>query len=793
MARYLTPAKIGLLVLIELYTEEAIPNDAILPVLSFITSNLVDRDTHNRSFNADEKSAWANAERTISLVVSIKDFEKLLGSYSFLMGFPGRRLWDQFLGKMWDLNSLNAMHAFLANLPRLLARTAMELKQEAGGGSSEPEAGIKISRNSLFGLFIRRVGSELGRLQFHDTTELWKCFVQYRQPTAHYLRRKLPGFERLSFDEVLSTGEGQEWDAETVSRLTFIAYGGMLAGEHASALPVSTNDVEALLEFQIEQMQRYGARVAPDLRQQLDILLRESISIPSLAHYLNFLNAWQAGDYATAFDLLHRYFDYAMHTEHQSSYQYGLMNHAVLQADFGCYKEAYEAMLETVTTARENKDMRCLNFALNWLFQFEQSRPYLVSQLRSRDDDSNGVLGTSRKILAYLRVNAKDAKMWSLYCTVWLSEAKLCLLNGESTATAVENMVRSSHLALKYNVKGVMGAQALFWSAYWDRTGLTCLANLASDVFLQCHTGNAAFEDELNHTWVLASGLVRKGRYDEGLQALESLDQNALRSLKFNQLWHKYRGILKLQRDLRHNNLRGAEQLLYQLLQTRTDDMSLEMAYLLDSLHIEYLTQRGDIQSAFTKTNAALAKFREENRDLALRVDMLLRKVKLLSLAGRPQRGFSIAINAINIAWRARLVLQLWDALGVLSSILVSFGEFDAASQILIAVIPRAIETDSLFLVAQLYAYLADACMGLAGQEPPKSTKRTEHMTAALAAVNKAFDYYSSIEDIGKQCEMMAKKAMIMKLSGDMELAADYAAAYVSLKKTAEALSSGGS
>jgi anaphase-promoting complex subunit 5 len=172
---------------------------------------------------------------------------------------------------------------------------------------------------------------------------------------------------------------------------------------------------------------------------------------------------------------------------------------------------------------------------------------------------------------------------------------------------------------------------------------------------------------------------------------------------------------------------------------------------------------------------------------------MMLWKVKLLSLAGRPQRGFSIAVNAVNVAWRARLIPQLWDAMGVLSNILVSFGEFDAATQILIAVIPRAMETDSSGLVAPLYSYLADAWMGRAGQEPPKSTKRTEHMTAALAAVNKAFDHYSRIEDIVKQCETMAKKAMIMKLSGDMALAADYAAAYVSLRKTAEALSSGGS
>jgi anaphase-promoting complex subunit 5 len=79
--------------------------------------------------------------------------------------------------------------------------------------------------------------------------------------------------------------------------------------------------------------------------------------------------------------------------------------------------------------------------------------------------------------------------------------------------------------------------------------------------------------------------------------------------------------------------------------------------------------------------------------------------------------------------------------------------------------------------------------MGLAGNCEPKSAKRSEYMTKALAAVQKSFDHYSSIEDINMQCQMMAKKAMIMKLTGDMVLAADYAAAYVSLRKTAESLS----
>lgn len=252
MVRYLTPAKICLLALLELYVEGAVPSEAILPVLSFVTSHLLDRDS---AVSGERSSRWTKAERTVSLVIAIKDFEKLLSSYPFLMGMPGRRLWDQFLDKLWDINSLDALHQFMDNLSHLLAKTRAELRREALGQSPEPEAGIKLSRNSLLGAFIRRAKVELGRLPWHDVTILWQDFVRYRQPTSLYMRRKNPAFGRLDFDSVLSMSKQEGWDPGRVAVLASIAYGDMLNGDSRSTLPVSTDDIELLLEFQIEQMQ----------------------------------------------------------------------------------------------------------------------------------------------------------------------------------------------------------------------------------------------------------------------------------------------------------------------------------------------------------------------------------------------------------------------------------------------------------------------------------------------------------------------------------------------------------
>lgn len=252
MARYLTPAKVGLLVLLELYVEEAMPSDAVVPVLSFIASHIVGYDPSGPAIS--QAMRWTKAERAVSLVISIKDFEKLLSGYPFLKGLPGKRLWDQFLSKLWGIDSLYALEGFVNQLSSLLPRTKDNLRKE-GLDPDQHEPGVKLSPNSPLGAFVRRARLEYQRLHFHDCTELWKDFVRYRQPTSHYQKRKNPDFSRYSFDNVLLRGELEDWDVDKVASLASVAYGDMLAGDHTGSLPVSIDDVENLLDFQIEQMQ----------------------------------------------------------------------------------------------------------------------------------------------------------------------------------------------------------------------------------------------------------------------------------------------------------------------------------------------------------------------------------------------------------------------------------------------------------------------------------------------------------------------------------------------------------
>jgi anaphase-promoting complex subunit 5 len=465
-----------------------------------------------------------------------------------------------------------------------------------------------------------------------------------------------------------------------------------------------------------------------------------------------------------------------MQNRDRTFYQYALLNLAVLQADFGCYEEAVAAMQETVSTARENKDMNCLNFSLSWLYHFGKAHPSVINDTQKTD-----MLGVEREGLAFLRVKAKETGMWSLWSSSLLSEAKMGLSSGESVATAFENILRSSQLSVAKNMLNNIGTQMMLQTSIWSRLGNAHLAWSYSETFLRCYSRQAPFDDILKFTCLAAYLLAQKGKYEDAMAKLDGLDPNSLRSLKANQYWVRFRGILRLKRDLHKNNLNGADQLLAQLLQCRGGD--LDLAFDLNTLHIDAIKRRGDYSSALVKIDDIAEEIKGHRDDILFHIKLLIMKSHILDKCGRPQRGFSVAVRAAAMAWRARLLPVLWQAMGAIANVLTSLTEFEASSQILVSVLPRALECEDCAVNAQLFSYLADAHIGMAGQAESESLKRTENLTKALDFIDRAFGEFSRIEDVEGQCQMMAKKAFIMRLVGDLVLANDYAAAYLDLRK----------
>lgn len=197
-----------------------------------------------------------------------------------------------------------------------------------------------------------------------------------------------------------------------------------------------------------------------------------------------FLDAWRAGDYTSAFDNLHRYFDYTMHNNpDRSAYQFALLNLAIIQADFECFSEAISAVQEAVAIARESHDMNCLNFCMSWLYHFGKAFPEQM-----REVQNSGMLGNEKEGLAFLKAKSKETEMWSLMSTTLLSEAKLemqqvgvlpdsvCPFNtdghqGESLASIAESFARASHVNVTKRLANPAGAHMLLQSNMYARIG----------------------------------------------------------------------------------------------------------------------------------------------------------------------------------------------------------------------------------------------------------------------------------------------------------------------------------
>ncbi|KAL8722249.1 MAG: hypothetical protein Q9225_001236 [Loekoesia sp. 1 TL-2023] len=423
MSRYLTPSRIALLALITLYSDGLVPSSATISILSFVISYILPVLSKAR-------------EDSIPLddfTISIEKLQETTITHT--SAIPGRTVWDLLLKNLWAISSLDALHAFFDDLPFLLEKPIEESSSETDELVSTRSKRMLLSRNSPLGAFVRRSQLEFTRLQFHDGTSLWKSFIAYRDPTLVFWKRRNPTAGLNSFDSNL-----QQDLSDADEKLVGLVYGDISDKIFKNANN-STEDTERLLDHQIDRMQRgllrpvikdpklkqftgIGIRIPHAVQSQLRAMVRPGSAVPDVLYYMQFLEAWKAGDYPSSFENLHRYFDYTMQNGARGMYQYALLNLAILHADFGCFAEAITAMQETIATARENHDLPCLNYSLSWLNQFCRTHARELKDIQKK-----GVLGSEKEALSFLKAKAKESNMWTLLSTTLLSEAKFLLTN----------------------------------------------------------------------------------------------------------------------------------------------------------------------------------------------------------------------------------------------------------------------------------------------------------------------------------------------------------------------------
>lgn len=227
MPRYLTPSKIGLLTLISVYVEGHVSATATVPVLSFLITNLLP-PRYNIKSEISKTS------------LSIQDFQNALSKLT--SDFPGRTIWDLFLRRLWQFDSLDSLHVFFEVLPNLLAKTRDQLIQDRDNGHTQSNQGIRLSRTSPLGLFLRRAQVEFVRMQMEDGVRLWKSLLLFREPSRVIVRKRNPSVSKTGFDINIPL-DGPVHDA---------LYGNLIQSPTSITC---AHDMEMLLDFQLEKIQ----------------------------------------------------------------------------------------------------------------------------------------------------------------------------------------------------------------------------------------------------------------------------------------------------------------------------------------------------------------------------------------------------------------------------------------------------------------------------------------------------------------------------------------------------------
>jgi anaphase-promoting complex subunit 5 len=414
MARYLTPTKICTLIVVESYLQNRENPDSDAKLLDLITQQL--HPAANRQNNdgpAEDASAFAAS------LVSVPS------------NFPGRTHYDDFVHAAWTTADLDQLHHLFDRLSGILT-------------PEDPED-RKVTPASPIGHFIRRCNVEWTRLRFADSLALLNAYNAYIRSTWDSWARTQP--------EAAQAYALKDSYADSVP--------GAISSASSTAAPmISSDDIDIALSTSIHSLQKLGARVPADLKAKLNFWLvshQQASDTQNLHHFMNFFEAWRAGQYTLALEELHRYFDYSIASKGAVAgsqgdgvkvyYQYALLHLSVLHADFERWEEALGTMEECIATgkwatladsaggsvefladdnpARENQDTACLNFALSWLLYLRQAHnlPF-VSSLRSLAALA-GDGGSEQDELAFLKAKAKDGKHWSLVSSTLLEEAKL--------------------------------------------------------------------------------------------------------------------------------------------------------------------------------------------------------------------------------------------------------------------------------------------------------------------------------------------------------------------------------
>ena len=441
------------------------------------------------------------------------------------------------------------------------------------------------------------------------------------------------------------------------------------------------------------------------------------------------------GDVNTAYDQLHRFFDLVARQGAGAAFGYnmGPMNKAVIQRDFGEHSNDLLSMLDAVHSGREARDYNSLRFALVWLYMYARVLPRHI-----RPHELQGLAGQptdGQQVLPYIREDADAAKFHAHHTLASLIEARVGLGDGRPPLFAITCLREASRHIVAHGETTLEGQLTSTLMVLWDRMGSGALAISHGRSFMQTRHDDVPFDDAVRVACRLAMQYAQAGEFAKAKTTIMGLNPDGLTSIRAKStLRHVLIYVAAIQAVRAHRFADAKDMLLRQLptggfpscapvaadrRAQGPSQLDPDLATQVSLLYVSSLSRQddGSLVAARTALDRFAAYYDKGVADLHVLLQISLARINLYIKAGHGLRVFRLVVRTVQACLRRRYHLLLWQAVGALARLLVAESEFQAARTLLDAAIPRSVETLHVETTALLYQDLADACMGLAGQE----------------------------------------------------------------------------
>lgn len=421
-ASFITPAKVLGLLMCEIWVLGHVPNAALPPFLSLLTSLIGPEYERSLQQSSAQRPIGRKAKLEDQLQdVKLEDFHAILSrhltpSYYSKDDTPNATLWHLLAWFALGLTTFDDLFRQFYEAIDLFSEP-YELRQNDNSYYIRA-----IVPNTPIGLWVRRMHWEFDILPFRDQMRIWYSFKVFIESMWDRSSPFMVAYLDIPFKD--NDGErGIELDPNDMK----IQYAGNavirddMDKVYNQPETRSIADVEVLLEFCIQNMARRGGYVHERIRKDLKSLLEQIQDLSTVGDYARFIQAWYTGDYDLAQEHMHRYYDWAMrNNQFTRVYPLVCLQEANLHATFECYTEAVRALNEAIGSAKEHKDKYCLKYCMTWAQQLQKNNSAMVKL----DESVNIVQAhdTAVRYLCEMKDHPKDILIAGL-----LGQARLAL------------------------------------------------------------------------------------------------------------------------------------------------------------------------------------------------------------------------------------------------------------------------------------------------------------------------------------------------------------------------------